>query len=692
MTQTKAQKSGSWTPQIQKKAPSLAPPPIVVQRDAVAAPTSEAPLPEYTPLEPNALQNHPLMGNISDLPPIQTKLTIGAPGDRYEQEADTIARKVVSQINSPTAQAKPATKVLQRQPVGRDITVSPFAGMMQAKEAIAGGPASQDLESSINRAKGGGQPLDAGLQQSMGQAMGADFSGVRVHTDANSHQLNQSIQAKAFTTGQDVFFAQGQYNPGSKGGQELIAHELTHVVQQNGNVALKRVQPKLQRKSNYDVLQRQKSHILQTKGNDAIVTQPKTQGQVSGVVQRGIWASIKSAAQAVGSAIVTYGGKLIGGIVNIGAWVGKALLKGITGGFKSLFRIFSLPRLLEDNADQIESLKDITENLNRAKQTGSGWVKFASSLNVLSIVVGDISTIAGTIGLISGLIGLIPGAQPALAVSGTAAMIAMIATGVKTAIDLAITAILKWGNLNGEDHQEFYANKKKDLAADVIGLAIGGAAGGLASMAGGSSAGEAFKGAYLPGDPATEGIAGLIENSVGAFTGASAGGITETISGTEADENATEVSGTKVGEYEGKDFKARLAQDASDKLEMITDPLTRIKKTWEQIKKVFSDIAQAFKDFWEGVSKLFSKAIRGAKSAFGLQPKPNDSTGGQEDSLDRQMEKEINPETAEQAEEQGKGAIKAIKQGADGMAKGLGGVITAIEAKQKLLKKSASAR
>ncbi len=237
MTQTKAQKSGSWTPQIQKKAPSLAPPPIVVQRDAIAAPTSEAPLSEYTPLEPNALQNHPLMGNISDLPPIQTKLTIGAPGDRYEQEADTIARKVVSQINSPTAQAKPATKVLQRQPVGRDITVSPFAGMVQGKEAIAGGPASQDLESSINRAKGGGQPLDAGLQQSMGQAMGADFSGVKVHTDANSHQLNQSIQAKAFTTGQDVFFKQGEYNPDSKDGQELIAHELTHVVQQNGSIS-----------------------------------------------------------------------------------------------------------------------------------------------------------------------------------------------------------------------------------------------------------------------------------------------------------------------------------------------------------------------------------------------------------------------------------------------------------------------
>lgn len=69
----------------------------------------------------------------------------------------------------------------------------------------------------------------------MEQAFCADFSGVKVHTDGQSDQLNQSIQARAFTTGQDVFFGQGEYNPGSRGGQELLAHELTHVVQQNNN-------------------------------------------------------------------------------------------------------------------------------------------------------------------------------------------------------------------------------------------------------------------------------------------------------------------------------------------------------------------------------------------------------------------------------------------------------------------------
>jgi hypothetical protein len=75
--------------------------------------------------------------------------------------------------------------------------------------------------------------------------MGADFSSVKVHTDSTANELSQSIQAKAFTTGKDIFFKQGTYDPHSRGGQELLAHELTHVVQQNGgNVTDNSVQRK----------------------------------------------------------------------------------------------------------------------------------------------------------------------------------------------------------------------------------------------------------------------------------------------------------------------------------------------------------------------------------------------------------------------------------------------------------------
>ena len=224
--------------------------------------------------------------NASAPPNIQPKLKIGEVGDQYEQEADRVAAKVVSQINKPIQkklQRLPEAEVIQRReefaaqhrlankPIQRKLQRLPKAEVIQRreefssqhrasslfkpfniksrdqsvqrKEAITGGTASADLESSIQSARGGGQSLDANLQQSMGQAMGADFSGVKVHTDPQSDQLNKSIQAKAFTTGQDVFFRQGAYEPGSRGGQELIAHELTHVMQQTGAIAQPKADP-----------------------------------------------------------------------------------------------------------------------------------------------------------------------------------------------------------------------------------------------------------------------------------------------------------------------------------------------------------------------------------------------------------------------------------------------------------------
>ncbi|MBD1837207.1 DUF4157 domain-containing protein, partial [Coleofasciculus sp. FACHB-501] len=115
--------------------------------------------------------------------------------------------------------------------------------MIQCQSSEDGKPASPDLEASIQQARGSGQPLAQSIREPMEQAFGADFSGVKIHTDAQSNQLNRSIQAKAFTTGQDIFFRAGAYEPGSRGGQELIAHELTHVVQQNGSAVQRSLQP-----------------------------------------------------------------------------------------------------------------------------------------------------------------------------------------------------------------------------------------------------------------------------------------------------------------------------------------------------------------------------------------------------------------------------------------------------------------
>jgi hypothetical protein len=84
----------------------------------------------------------------------------------------------------------------------------------------------------INRARGGGQPLEGAVQEQMSASLGYDFTGVRVHTSPESDDLNRQLSARAFTTGQDIFVRQSDYAPHSSGGRELIAHELSHVVQQ----------------------------------------------------------------------------------------------------------------------------------------------------------------------------------------------------------------------------------------------------------------------------------------------------------------------------------------------------------------------------------------------------------------------------------------------------------------------------
>ncbi|MEM8637264.1 MAG: DUF4157 domain-containing protein [Cyanobacteria bacterium P01_G01_bin.54] len=188
--------------------------------------------------------------------PIRPKLAIGALGDKYEQEADAVAAQVVQQLNHPQpapvqrdAPEEEEDNLLQQKPLRAqiqctegyedeeedDIRMKPLENMMQLRGAYGGGAASPDLERSIQRERGKGQPMAEDVRQPMESAFGVDFGGVRIHTDNTADQLNHSIQAKAFTTGQDVFFRQGAYAPESRAGQGLLAHELTHVVQQCGD-------------------------------------------------------------------------------------------------------------------------------------------------------------------------------------------------------------------------------------------------------------------------------------------------------------------------------------------------------------------------------------------------------------------------------------------------------------------------
>lgn len=105
-----------------------------------------------------------------------------------------------------------------------------------SRKADGDAEAAPEVEEAIQRNRGNGQSLDGKVQAQMESAFGVDFGGVRVHTDAEADTLNRALDARAFTTGQDIFFRQGEYNPNSSSGRELLAHELTHVVQQTGDV------------------------------------------------------------------------------------------------------------------------------------------------------------------------------------------------------------------------------------------------------------------------------------------------------------------------------------------------------------------------------------------------------------------------------------------------------------------------
>jgi hypothetical protein len=143
---------------------------------------------------------------------LQPKLIVGAANDEYEQEADRVAEQVMAAPTHPAVGGAPPS--IQR-----------YTG--QATGETVSAPASVDRVLASP-----GQPLDAATRSFFEPRFGMDFSAVRVHTDAPAAESAQAINAHAYTVGRDVVFSGGQYAPQSAAGRRLLAHELTHVVQQ----------------------------------------------------------------------------------------------------------------------------------------------------------------------------------------------------------------------------------------------------------------------------------------------------------------------------------------------------------------------------------------------------------------------------------------------------------------------------
>ncbi len=180
-----------------------------------------APMPVVA-LVPAAVQLQRRLGNDSAqrwLARAQRASAVSSPHDPAELEAQAVARRVVR-----TSEASVAP-----------VDASAFqSGLPQCAPLAT--PAAPAVNVALPSGAGAGTPLPSPVRGFMEPRFGASFANVRIHTDAGAAQLSQQLNAQAFTVGEHVYFGKDQYRPDSDGGRELIAHELTHTVQQGAAV------------------------------------------------------------------------------------------------------------------------------------------------------------------------------------------------------------------------------------------------------------------------------------------------------------------------------------------------------------------------------------------------------------------------------------------------------------------------
>lgn len=205
---------------------------------------------------------------------IQPKLKISEPGDKYEREADTIAdyllrrdsgctagsssvteehtltdvtRKSIEESNqtSPFSTQQPVNRKREQPRAGREMVDFPrqrdtgMAKLQRRQDGQSDGEISgTGLESRIRGNGEGGRPLSGNIRSLVEQTTPHDLSDVRIHDNKEAANLNNRLSARAFTYGRDIYFGEGEYNPSTTEGKQLIAHEVAHVLQQRDGSAL----------------------------------------------------------------------------------------------------------------------------------------------------------------------------------------------------------------------------------------------------------------------------------------------------------------------------------------------------------------------------------------------------------------------------------------------------------------------
>ncbi|WP_316808836.1 DUF4157 domain-containing protein [Pedobacter agri] len=188
---------------------------------------------------------------------VQAKLKIGAVNDPQEKQADQVAEKVMRMpsnagfvmggIGSGAAmnvqrQCKNCENEEKISRKEEELKGIDQPEILQAKAGTSfanGGTAPGTVQSGIASTKGAGSNLPAHVNSDLGGKMGADFSSVRIHDNAHAAKMTAHVNARAFTVGNDIYFNQGEYNPNSSSGKFLLAHELTHTIQQGATVQRK---------------------------------------------------------------------------------------------------------------------------------------------------------------------------------------------------------------------------------------------------------------------------------------------------------------------------------------------------------------------------------------------------------------------------------------------------------------------
>ncbi len=173
---------------------------------------------------------------------LQAKLRIGQPHDIYEQEADRMAEQVMHMPESPVSKGTAISKLNAITPIRRKCPGCTKVSQSKKeeeeesllkKEAHSSTPeVKTELESNINAIRGGGMPLPESTRTFYEKRLGNDFSDVKVHTDSRAAEAVRAVNARAFTIGQDIFFGSGRYQPQTQQGRKLLAHELSHTIQQ----------------------------------------------------------------------------------------------------------------------------------------------------------------------------------------------------------------------------------------------------------------------------------------------------------------------------------------------------------------------------------------------------------------------------------------------------------------------------